>query len=184
LSRLQSAENFAKERHLGSMTIDGTSQYQEHLGAVVARLKNLGITDQDTISAAWLHDILDHTTTSFNEIDQRFGSKVAVFILAISRDKSLPKTRQEEQYVKQLRDAPLDAKIIKLCDISANLRELKGSSFSKTRKLKEMKKGLYYLNVIKSDLAKNKVQIPGIASLVNGINDIIESHGLRPVILQ
>jgi (p)ppGpp synthase/HD superfamily hydrolase len=184
LSRLQSAENFAKERHLGNTAIGGTSQYQEHLCAVVARLKNLGITDQDTISAAWLHDILDNTTTSFDEIDQRFGSKVAVMILAISKDKSLPRARQEEQYVKQLRDAPLDAKIIKLCDISANLRELKGSSLSKTRKLKEMKKGLYYLNVIKTDLAKNKTQIPGITSLVNGINDIIGSYGLRQVILQ
>lgn len=156
MSRFQSAENFAKEKHLGNTRIDGTSQYQEHLSSVVARLKNLGITDQDTISAAWLHDVLDNTTISFDEIDQRFGSKVAVLILAISKDKSIPRARQEEQYVKQLRNAPLDAKIIKLCDISANLRELKGSSFSKTRKLKEVKRNLYYLNVIKSDLAKSK----------------------------
>ncbi len=183
MSRLQSAENFAKEKYLGNNRIDGTSQHQEHLGSVVARLKNLGITDQDTISAAWLHDVLDNTTISFDEIDQRFGSKVAVLILAISKDKSIPRARQEEQYVKQLRNAPLDAKIIKLCDISANLRELKGSSFSKTRKLKEVKRNLYYLNVIKSDLAKSKTQIPGITSVVNGINDIIESYGLRPVIV-
>ncbi|MDE1724957.1 MAG: bifunctional (p)ppGpp synthetase/guanosine-3',5'-bis(diphosphate) 3'-pyrophosphohydrolase [Thaumarchaeota archaeon] len=182
MSRLQSAENFAKERHLGK-TINEISHYI-HLGAVVARLKNLGITDQDTISAAWLHDIIEYTTTSFDEIDQRFGSKVAVLVLSISKDKSLPKVKQEEQYVKQLRNSSVEAKIIKLCDISANLKDLKVSSFSKSRKVKEMKKSLFYLNVIKSDLVKNMAQVPGITSLVNGINDTIVPYGLRPVILQ
>jgi (p)ppGpp synthase/HD superfamily hydrolase len=182
LSRLQSAENFAKERHLGR-TIDDISHYV-HLSAVVARLKNLGITDQDTISAAWLHDIMEYTTTSFDEIDQRFGSKVAILVLSISKDKSLTKSKQEEQYVKQLKDAPIEAKIIKLCDISANLKDLKASSFSKSRKIKEMKKSLFYLNVIKSDLARNIVQIPGITGLVNGINDTIVPYGLRPVMIQ
>lgn len=182
MSRLQSAENFAKERHLGKTWMDGVSSYHEHLSAVVARLKNLGITDEDTISAAWLHDVIDNTQTSFDEIDQRFGSKVAVLVLSISKDKSLPRSRQEEQYVRQLRDAPLDAKLIKLCDISANLRDLKSAPFSKTRKTKEMKKSLYYLNVIKSDLVKNKTHVPGITSIINGINDAISSHGLRPVV--
>ncbi len=183
MSRLQSAENFARERHLGNTAMDGVSPYHEHLGSVVARLKNLGVTDEDTISAAWLHDAIEYTKTSFDEIDQRFGSKVAVLVLSISKDKNLPRARQEEQYVRQIRDAPLDAKLIKLCDISANLRDLKSSPFSKTRKAKEMKKSLYYLNVIKSDLVKNKIQIPGIVSLISGINDIISSHGLRPIVI-
>lgn len=164
--------------------MDGVSTYHEHLSAVVARLKNLGITDDDTISAAWLHDIIAHTETSFDEIDNRFGSKVAVLVLSVSKDKSLPRARQEEQYVKQLKDASLDAKLIKLCDISANLKDLKSAPFSKARKIKEMKKNLYYLNVIKSDLVKNKSHVPGIVSLISGINDVTSSHGLRPVVFQ
>lgn len=181
MSRLQSAENFAKERQIGKTGVDSVSQY-EHIRSVVARLKNLGITDEDTIAAAWLYTMIDNATSSFDEIDQRFGSKVAVLVLAISKDKNLPRAKQEEQYVKQLKDASLDSKIIKLCDISANLRELKESTLSKTRKTKEMKKNLFYLNVIKSDLEQNKTQVPGISHLVSGINDIISPHGLRPVI--
>ena len=184
MSKSQAAENFAKERHVGMTCKDGISPYYEHLAAVTARLKNLGISDEDVISASWLHDIIDHTQTSFDEIDQRFGSKVAVLVLAVSRDKTLPRAKQEEQFVKQLKDASFEAKLIKLCDILAILRDLKNSSFSKTKKSKEVKKMTFYLNVIKSDLIKNKSQVPGIVSLINGINEMISAHGQRPIALQ
>ena len=184
MSKLQSAENFAKERHLGTNGKDSDISHHEHLAAVVARLKNLGVTDEDTLSAAWLHDIIDNTDTSFDELDQRFGSRVAVLVLSVSKDKSLPRLIQEEQYVKQLKGSTLDAKLIKLCDISSSIKDLKNSSLSKTKKIKEMKKKLYYLNMIKTDLIKNKTQIPGIISFVNGINDIVTSYGLRPVVFE
>ena len=51
-------------------------------------------------------------------------------------------------------------------------------------KTKEVKKMTVYLNVIKSDLIKNKSQVPGIVSLINGINDMISAYGQRPIILQ
>jgi (p)ppGpp synthase/HD superfamily hydrolase len=61
----------------------------------VARLKNIGITDEDVLSAGWLHDIIGNTETLFDEVDQRFGSKVAVLVLAVSKDRSLPRSIQE-----------------------------------------------------------------------------------------
>lgn len=183
MSKLQSAENFAKERYSGMSLKDGTTPYNEHLAAVVARLKNLGITDEEVLSAAWLHDIVDYTSTTFDEIDQRFGSKVAVLVLALSKDKSLPKSKQEEQYVKQLKESSFEAKLIKVCDISANFKDLKKSTISKTKKTKEVKKSLHYLNVMKLDLIKNKSQVPGISSLITGINEVTTSFGLRPLIL-
>lgn len=163
---------------------DSNVPHYEHLAAVVARLKNLGVTDEDTLSAAWLHDIINYTDTSFDELDQRFSSRVAVLVLSMSKDKNLPRSIQEEQYVKQLKESTLEAKLIKLCDISSSIKDLKNSSFSKTKKIKEMKKKLYYLNVIKTDLIKNKAQMPGIIGFVNGINDIVTSYGLRPVAFQ
>ena len=184
MSKFQSAENFAKERHLSTIEGDRKTSSQEHLGVVVSRLKTLGITDDDVLSAAWLHDILEDTKTSFEELDQRFGSKVAVLVMSISRDKNLPRIKQEEQFVKQLKESPFEAKLIKLCDISATLRDLKNVPVSKTKRMKEVKKKLFYLNVIKSDLIKNKSQVPGIVSLINGINVMILSYGLRPIIFQ
>jgi (p)ppGpp synthase/HD superfamily hydrolase len=183
MPKMQSAENFVKELYLGKIKNDGVIHH-EYLASVVARLKNLGITDDDVLSAAWLHDTIDNTKISFEELDKRFNSRVAVLVLSISKDSSLTRSVQEEQYVKQLKESPFEAKIIKLCSISATFKDLKNSSLSKTRKTKEMKKKLYYLNVIKPDLIKGKVQTPGIIGLVNGINDIVTSYGLRPCTFQ
>ena len=183
MTRFQSAENFAKDQHSGMTRPNGVTSYYEHLVGVVSRLKNLGVTDEEVLSAAWLHDIIENTEIRFDELDKRFGSRVAVIVMALSKDKSLPISTQEEQYVKQLRESSLEAKLIKLCDISTNLRELKLAKLSKARKTKYVKKMIFYLNVLKYDLIKNKSQNPGIVSLINGINEIISTYGLRPIMI-
>ena len=183
MSKIHTAENFSKERYARTTSKYGVIPHYEHLASVVTRLKNLGISDEDIISATWLHGIIDNTETTFDEIEHRFGSKTAVLVLSTSRDKSLPRARQEDQFVKQLKEAPLDAKLIKLCDISASLRNLKNSTLSRSKKTKEGKKMAFYLNVIKPDLSKNKSQVPGIVSLINGINDMISEYGQKPIIL-
>jgi len=160
---------------------DATTTYFEHLSGVVTRLKNLGITDEDVMCAAWLHDTIEDTKTTFDEIEQRFGDKVAVLVLSLSKDRSLSKAKQEEQYVKQLKEASFNAKLIKLCDISANLKDIKNSTLSKTKKVKTVRKIVRYLNAIKPRLVNNKDQIPGITSLINGINEVVVSHGQRPI---
>jgi hypothetical protein len=95
----------------------------------------------------------------------------------------LSKGEQEQQYVKQLKDASWEAKLIKLCDISANLKDLKNIPWSKTKKSKEVKKKLYYLNLIKSELIKNKSQVPGIQGIIDGINEVLISFNQRPIVL-
>ena len=165
------------------MTIDGKIPYWKHLEGVVNRLKNIGITDEDLLCASWLHDCIENTATTFDDIEQRFGSKVAVLVLALSKDKYLSKREQEQQYVKQLKDASWEAKLIKLCDISANLKDLKNIPWSKTKKSKEVKKKLYYLNLIKSELIKNKSQVPGIQGIIDGINEVLNSFNQRPIVL-
>ena len=181
MDKLQAAENFAKELHSGTIRKDGVTSFYDHLSGVVARLKNLGVTDEDVLAAAWLHDVLEDTKTIFIDLDSRFGSKVAVIVLALSKDMSLPKDRQEEQYIKQLKEAPLEAKLIKLCDISANLKDIKNAPLSKTKKVKMIRKILYHLNSIKPDLVKNKASVPGIQNLIDGINDLVVSFGQKPV---
>jgi len=183
MTKLLDSENFAKERHSSMLRKDGVTTHYEHLTGVVTRLKNLGVSDEDVLCAALLHDIIEDTNTSFHDIYQRFGSRVAVLVLSLSKDKRLPKGQQEEQYVKQLRESSFEAKLIKLCDISANLKDIKGSSLSKTKKTKTTRKILHYLNAIKPDLVKNKASTPAISSLIDGINAVAVSFGHRPVSL-
>ncbi|MGB6463600.1 MAG: HD domain-containing protein [Nitrosotalea sp.] len=179
---IESAELFAKERHTSMTRKDGIP-YLDHLKGMVNRLKNLGILDQEVLAAAWLHDIMEETNATFDEIDKRFGSRIAVLVLSSYKDKNLPKDQIEKQYIKQLKESPIEAKLIKLCDISTNLKDLKNITWSKTKKTKQVKKNLYYLNIIKSELSNSKAQYPEIQNILNGINEVISTYGQRPIVL-
>jgi (p)ppGpp synthase/HD superfamily hydrolase len=183
IQNLTTVESFARDKYDKMSKSNGVTPHMDHLQGVVNRLKNIGISDEEVLAAALLHDTIEDTNTTFDEIDQRFGSRVAVLVLSLSKDMRLPKDQREKQYVKQLKDSSLEAKLIKLCDISANLKDLKNAPWSRTKKTKEMKKKIYYLNVIKPDLIKNKSQIPGIQGIIDGINGVIRSHSQKPIII-
>lgn len=178
----ESAEIFAKEKYGNATRADGI-MYLDHLRGTVTRLKSLGVADQETIAAAWLTDIMNQNRITFDELDKRFGSKVAVLVLALSKDHNISKDQIEKQHTKQLRESPIEAKIIKLCDISTSLKNLKNSTWSKTRRTKQVKKEVHNLGIMKQDLSKAKDQYPGIQNIISGINEAILSYGQRPFVL-
>ncbi len=126
------AQKFACEKHKNQKRKDGITPFSDHLVGVVNRLKNLGIVNQNVLCAAWLHDIIEDTDVTFDEINEIFGNVISVLVLSLSKDSELPKKQREAQYIQQLKDSTLQAKIIKLCDISANLKDISNAPISKT----------------------------------------------------
>ena len=165
------------------MRKDGTTPYSKHLTDVVNRLKSLGVVDEELLCAGWLHDTIEDTDTNFDDLYEQFGSRVAVLVSTLSKDMSLPKKQREKIYVKQLKEASLDAKLIKLCDISANLSDLKNYDASKSKKLRQVRKIRHYLTVIKNDLIGN-VDHPKIITLLESINQNLKQFGQRTISLQ
>ena len=179
---VKNAELFAKKKHSGMMRKDGTTSYSKHLEDVVNRLKSLGVIDQELLCAGWLHDTIEDTDISFDDLYDQFGSRIAVLVSTLSKDMSLPRKKREQGYVKQLKEAPFDAKLIKLCDISANLSALKNYNTSKSTKLRLVRQIRHYLTVIKNDLIEN-TDYPKIITLLESINQILKSFGQRPIFL-
>jgi len=185
VSNVESAEFFAKDKHKDMTRNDGITPYSDHLEDVVSLLKSLGIIDEDVLCSGWLHDTIEDTDTTFDDLYERFGKKVAVLVFSLSKDKKLPKKEREQLYVKQLKDAPLDAKIIKLCDISANLKDMAklNSKMSKNKMKKTAKQKRHYLNVIKNDIIENKSNYPKISNLIKGINSVLVKNRQKPVLI-
>ena len=90
------AEMFARNRHKNQKKKDGITPYFEHLEGVVYRLKSIGVTESDVICAAWLHDVLEKTDTTLDEIIQRFGRRTATLVLSLTKNQDLPKKEAEE----------------------------------------------------------------------------------------
>jgi (p)ppGpp synthase/HD superfamily hydrolase len=185
MSLLKNAELFAKSKHAGKLKKSGVT-YSKHLEDVVSRLKSLGINDEEVLCAGWLHDILEDTDTSFDELFEKFGRKIAVLILSLTKNKfvidvdddssltltkkkALPKKQRQKEYGIKLKESEIDAKLIKLCDISANLGDLKNQTISKNKRKRILKELRYYMSIIQEDLVEN-IKYPKALILLEKIN--------------
>ena len=174
------AELLAKTKHAGILRSDGITPFIKHLADVVSRLKGLGVTDDELLSAGWLHDIIEYTDTNFDDIYEQFGSRVAVIVSALSKDMSLPHKRREQSYIAQLHNSSYDAKLVKLCDISANLGDLKKWNTSRTKKIRQMRQKRRYASIILEDLISD-TRYPKTVKLLESINQTLRQFGQRSI---
>ena len=186
MTPLENAELFAKSKHAGKLNESGVS-YSNHLENVVSRLKSLGVVDQDVLCAGWLQDILEHTDTSFDELFEKFGRRISTLILSLTKTKlvidtsddstlsltkkrTVSKKQRQKEYGIKIKESEIDAKLIKLCDISTNLGNLKNQLISKTKKRRILKELRYYTVIIEKDLIQN-TRYPKANTLLETINE-------------
>ena len=180
---VKSAELFAKNKHAGQFRADGTTPYSKHLDDVINRLKSLGVINEQILCAGWLHDVIENTDTTFDDLYEQYESEIAVLVSSLSKDMKLTRKKREQSYVIQLKEASFSAKLIKLCDISANLSDLKNYEASKSKKLRQVKQKRHYLSIIKNDLIGNP-HYPFVQSLIERANLIFIKYGQRPISIQ
>src|SRR6478672_308950 len=84
---------FASRKHSQQKRKDAdASPYINHPIALVSILAvEAGIHDRDTLCAALLHDTIEDTNTSVEELAEAFGGRVASLVQEVTDDKRLPK---------------------------------------------------------------------------------------------
>ncbi len=127
------AEAFAEHRHRHQFRRDGVTPYVEHPRAVMRILRDeLGVKDPEVLVAALLHDTIEDTNTDYDDVEGRFGRRVAEMVSSLTKDKRLPEARRERDYFARLARAPLGAKLCKVADTLHNLRDADASHRPKT----------------------------------------------------
>ncbi len=120
------AAEFAAHRHRDQKR-KGRSQrpYIGHCIEVARLIADSGdIGDSDILAAALLHDTVEDTATSHEEIDQAFGHVVGGYVRAVTDDKTLTRSRQRELQIEHAPHMSDGAKLIKLADKISNIREI------------------------------------------------------------
>ncbi|MCA1451924.1 HD domain-containing protein [Bradyrhizobium sp. BRP22] len=126
------AAEFAAHRHNGMARKGrGSEPYINHL-AEVANLLALATdgADAELVAAGWLHDTVEDTDTTREELAQKFSERVAALAVEVTDDMSLSKKKRRQ---KQIEDAPHkspDAKMIKIADKISNTRARIGPNLS------------------------------------------------------
>lgn len=127
--RIRRAWERASEAHRGQSRLSG-DPYIAHPVEVAKILADLHM-DADTIVAALLHDVVEDTSVSLEDIEQEFGPSVAALVDGVTKLSRLEVRSQEEEQVENLRKMFLamarDIRVIliKLADRLHNMRTLK-----------------------------------------------------------
>lgn len=118
--------NFAAIKHRDQRRSDSKeTPYINHPIGVAYILTSEGnVTDLDVVIAAILHDTVEDTDTSFDEIENEFGSKIRDIVAEVTDDKSLPKMERKRLQIEHALTASREAKLVKLADKLYNLRDL------------------------------------------------------------
>lgn len=123
---LVKATAFAAHKHRAQRRKDvAASPYINHPIALADILSNeAGVYDPVVLSAALLHDTLEDTETSFEELEREFGPEIASVVLEVTDDKALTKAERKRLQVESAGRKSAQAKLVKIADKIANLRDI------------------------------------------------------------
>ena len=123
-------------RYHGDQRRPTGAPYLEHLlEALEILVQGAGVTDPDVLSAAVLHDVVEDTPCTVDDVRREFGDRVADMVGWVTKPDSGDGDDKaaKEAYLAGLRDAPEDAIVVKLADRASNVQTLRNLSLSRQR---------------------------------------------------
>ena len=128
LCLLLQALSFAAEKHRHQRRKDArASPYINHPIALAHVLCHEGgVTDVTVLCAAVLHDTLEDTDTTAEELTAAFGPRVSAIVEEVTDDKSLDKPLRKQRQIEHAAHLSNQAKLVKLADKICNVRDVLG----------------------------------------------------------
>lgn len=123
------AASYAARQHTGQTRKGERAEpYINHPLEVANLLANVGkVEDIDILIAAILHDTIEDTGSTADELVKRFGERVTGFVLDVTDDKSLPKAVRKQKQIEHAPHLTPEAKQIKLADKISNITDITNS---------------------------------------------------------
>ncbi len=120
---LHKAIEFAAIKHKNQTRKQSEAPYIVHPAEVMLFLTESGC-EYDCIAAGVLHDTLEDTETTYEELVEQFGVKIADMVASESEDKSKSWYERKQRTVDKLKTASVEAKMICLADKLSNLQSM------------------------------------------------------------
>ena len=128
LSRVLHAAVYSAHAHRDQRRKSPSAEpYFNHPLRVAAHLASVGAPEK-SILAALLHDVVEDTDTTLDEIEDEFGREIAHIVDEVSDDKALPKDERKRLQIERAPHISTYAKYVKIADKLDNLSDLTTSS--------------------------------------------------------
>jgi GTP diphosphokinase / guanosine-3',5'-bis(diphosphate) 3'-diphosphatase len=123
-----SAAAFAAEKHRkGKRKDEEASPYINHPITAAYILVRVGIEDPAVLAGALLHDTVEDTHTTVDELEVVFGYEIANIVAECTDDKSLSKLERKQAQIDRAAKISHKAKLVKLADKIANVNDINGA---------------------------------------------------------
>ncbi len=136
---IKRAHDFAEEAHRGQKRSSG-EDYFIHPCAVVEILADFGF-DSSTVIAAFLHDVLEDTSVTYDQLKAEFGEEICELVEGVTKLDKLQFVNREEAQAENFRKIfvamakDLRVIIIKLADRLHNMRSLQYLSEERQKRI-------------------------------------------------
>jgi guanosine-3',5'-bis(diphosphate) 3'-pyrophosphohydrolase len=144
IDKVTEAIDFAAAKHGDQQRPTGAPYLEHLLEALEALVVGAGVTDTDVLSAAVLHDVVEDTAVSNDELADRFGPRVAELVDWVTIPEAgsgQDRAEVKEATLGRLAAAPKDAILVKLADRLSNVQTL--------RNLGEDRQHAYYAQTVR-----------------------------------
>lgn len=122
---LLEAVAFAAEKHRHQRRKDAdASPYINHPIALANLLKREGVDDVAVLCAALLHDTIEDTNTTADELRVLFGEVITSVVLEVTDDKDLDRAQRKRLQVEHAHAVSERAKLVKLADKICNVYDM------------------------------------------------------------
>lgn len=198
LELIQQAYVYAAQAHSGQTRLSG-EPYFSHPLAVAHTLAEMGF-DEPTVAAGLLHDTVEDTSTTLEEIDENFGEEVADIVDGVTKISLITFDNKEEAQAENIRKMILamshDIRVlmVKLADRLHNMRTLDFQKAHKQRRIAQETLDIYAplanrlgLNVMKRRLEdlSLKYLMPDVYSQIEHwleSHQVVEKHIISNVV--
>lgn len=124
-------------RYHGDQRRPTGAPYLEHLlEALEVLVRGAGVTDPDVLCAAVLHDVVEDTPCTVDDVRLAFGDRVADMVRWVTKPEpadGADRKAAKESYLKSLMEAPDDAVLVKLADRASNVQTLRNLGLARQR---------------------------------------------------
>ena len=144
---LTDAIRCAVAAHEGQKRKGSGLPYVVHPLEVMQILLRHGVEDEETLVAAVLHDAVEDTEVTIEQVREQFGERVAAIVAAVTKPEEGSKAERKRIAGELLRAGPPAARIVKMADRLSNLHDLDRLPWTEERKAEYRREALEFARV-------------------------------------
>jgi guanosine-3',5'-bis(diphosphate) 3'-pyrophosphohydrolase len=159
---------------------NGGKPYVHHCFDVARRVSEAGVDDLDVLAAAILHDTVEDTNASLEQLTVKYGKRVAKLVEALTVPKSIRTWQEKDDFqIAQMKSGTPELWLIKVADKTSNVNDLihDPPDWGRSAKLGYTKSAKKLVDVVR-DLNDNHVFYGSVRYLISQF-DVVCAEAMR-----